>query len=224
MCSNPQPPTSLNAFQITNINFEFPYNASFSQIQYVKLQNIFLQKQTTVSFNFLLVTDSIGARCFSPQEWSFKTCWMIMPLNSPGTNQDLNSLGPSDSIWCWRSGSTLAQVMACCLTAPSHYLNQCWLIISKVLWHSSEDIIIRWFEDINQYSKIEDYIFKITLRSPRGQWVKWVWQQGRTCSTLHTIPTICMKMKSTCNTSWEHPIFGLCCILSNQYFSYIISL
>ena len=26
--------------------------------------------------------------------------------------------------------------MACCLTAPSHYLNQCWLIISEVLWHS----------------------------------------------------------------------------------------
>ena len=28
-----------------------------------------------------------------------------------------------------RSGSTLAQVMAYCLMAPSHYLNQCWLII-----------------------------------------------------------------------------------------------
>ena len=27
--------------------------------------------------------------------------------------------------------------MTCCLTAPSHYLNQCWLIISKVLWHES---------------------------------------------------------------------------------------
>ena len=26
--------------------------------------------------------------------------------------------------------------MACCLTAPRHYLNQCWLIIRKVLWHS----------------------------------------------------------------------------------------
>ena len=25
--------------------------------------------------------------------------------------------------------------MACCLTAPSHYLNQWWLIISEVLWH-----------------------------------------------------------------------------------------
>ena len=48
-----------------------------------------------------------------------------------------NSMRPSDAIWRHRSGSTLAQVMACCLTAPSHYLNQCWLI-SKVQWHSPE--------------------------------------------------------------------------------------
>ena len=50
----------------------------------------------------------------------------------------LNSSGPSDAIWRHRSGSTLAQVMACCLMAPSHYLNQCWLIINKVQLHSSE--------------------------------------------------------------------------------------
>ena len=48
----------------------------------------------------------------------------------------INSLWPSDAIWRQRSGSTLAQVMACCLTAPSHYLNQCWLIIREVQWHS----------------------------------------------------------------------------------------
>ena len=47
-----------------------------------------------------------------------------------------NSLWPRDAIWRQRSWSTLAQVMACCLTAPSHYLNQCWLIISEVQWHS----------------------------------------------------------------------------------------
>ena len=41
-----------------------------------------------------------------------------------------NSLWPNDAIWRHGSGSTLAKVMACCLTAPSHYLNQCWLIIS----------------------------------------------------------------------------------------------
>ena len=75
-----------------------------------------------------------------------------------------NSLGPSDAIWHWRYWSRLVQVMACCLKAPSHYLNQCWLIISKVLWHSSEDIIIRRFEDTNT----KYYIFKITLRSPRA--------------------------------------------------------
>ena len=48
----------------------------------------------------------------------------------------LNSLWPRDVVWRQGSRSTLAQVMACCLTAPSHYLNQCWLMISEVLWHS----------------------------------------------------------------------------------------
>ena len=47
-------------------------------------------------------------------------------------NRCVNSLWPSDPIWRQRSGSTLAQIMACCLAAPSHYLNQCRLIISKV--------------------------------------------------------------------------------------------
>ena len=42
-----------------------------------------------------------------------------------------------------KSGSTLAQVMACCLMAPSHYLNQCWFIISRVQWHPSESNFTR---------------------------------------------------------------------------------
>ena len=84
-----------------------------------------------------------------------------------------NSLGPSDTIWRWRSWSALAQVMACCLTAPSHYLNHCWLIISKVLWHSSEDIVIRRFEDTNQLSKITFLKLDMStarwrLKSPRS--------------------------------------------------------
>ena len=33
------------------------------------------------------------------------------------------SLRPSDAIWWQRSGSTLARVMACCLMASSHYMN-----------------------------------------------------------------------------------------------------
>ena len=48
----------------------------------------------------------------------------------------INSLWPSDAIWRQRSGSTLAKAMACCLTAPSYYLNQSWLIISEVQTYS----------------------------------------------------------------------------------------
>ena len=50
--------------------------------------------------------------------------------------EQINTLWPSDTICQHRSGSILAQVMACCLMARSHYLNQCWFIISKVHWHS----------------------------------------------------------------------------------------
>ena len=49
-----------------------------------------------------------------------------------------NSLWPSDVIWRQGSRSTLAQTMACSLMAPNHYLNQCWLRISEVLWHSPD--------------------------------------------------------------------------------------
>ena len=55
-----------------------------------------------------------------------------------GVNQTnlLNSLRPNDAIWWQISGSTLAQVRPYCLTAPSHYLNQCCFSISKVHGHS----------------------------------------------------------------------------------------
>ena len=36
--------------------------------------------------------------------------------------------------FAYRFGSTLDQVMVCCLMAPSHYLDQCWLVIGEVLW------------------------------------------------------------------------------------------
>ena len=48
------------------------------------------------------------------------------------------TLLPSNAIPWQPSGSTLALVMACCLMAPSHYLNQCWLNITKVQWYSSD--------------------------------------------------------------------------------------
>ena len=48
--------------------------------------------------------------------------------------------------------SPLALVMACCLTAPSHYLNQCWLIINKVEWRSSKGNFTRDASAINHWN------------------------------------------------------------------------
>ena len=60
--------------------------------------------------------------------------------------------------------------MACCLTAPSHYLNLCWLIISEVLCHTPKSNFTHAY-DLN-HDVFGDYIFKMTTTSPRGQWVK----------------------------------------------------
>ena len=57
--------------------------------------------------------------------WSCAKPWMIV-----------NSFWPNVTMWQDKSGSTLALAMVCCLMASSHYLNQYWLIINKVLWHS----------------------------------------------------------------------------------------
>ena len=97
---------------------------------------------------------------------------MFFEMPHKGSYPYINSLWPSDAIRRQGTESTLARVMACCLTAPSHYLHQCWLIISTFLWHSSEGIIMRRSEDTNQQNKIKNYIFRIAFRSPRGQWVK----------------------------------------------------
>ena len=58
----------------------------------------------------------------------------------------VNALWPSDTIWQYGSGSPLPQVRTCCLTAASHYMDLCWLLISKVLWHSHEsnNILVVW--------------------------------------------------------------------------------
>ena len=83
----------------------------------------------------------------------------------------LNSLRPSDAIWRQWFWTTLAQVMACCLTAPSHYLNQCWLIIRGVLWHTSESSFAGIAQGIDSGYEFEKDILKNIFKSPRGQWV-----------------------------------------------------
>ena len=84
----------------------------------------------------------------------------------------INSLWPSDAICRHWSQSTLTQVMACCLTAPSDYPNQCWLLISEVLWHSPVSNFASSIQATIPYNEFENYTFKINAASLRGQWVK----------------------------------------------------
>ena len=70
-------------------------------------------------------------------------------------------------MWQQRSGSTLTQVMACCLTTPSHYLNQCWLIIKQSFtWHSHESHFTRSAHELNLQHVFRDHTFKLLLVAP----------------------------------------------------------
>ena len=81
----------------------------------------------------------------------------------------VNSVWPSDAI-C-RSCSTLAWVKAWCLTAPSHYLNLCRLIINEVFLYSPEGNFIGNAHDAKHCNLIENYSSKISFKFLRGQWV-----------------------------------------------------
>ena len=69
------------------------------------------------------------AWCRQATSYYLNQCWPRSQTPYGITRpQWVNSLWPSDAIWWNRSGSTLVQVMACCLMSPSLYLNQCWLL------------------------------------------------------------------------------------------------
>ena len=59
---------------------------------------------------------------FEQKAFGFKMLEILAPLycakSVPRYRHCFNALGPSDTIWGHKSGSTLAQVMPCCLTAP----------------------------------------------------------------------------------------------------------
>ena len=63
-----------------------------------------------------------------------------------------------------KSRSTLVQVVACCLTAPSHWLNSYGLIISEVCWHSPEGNLTGYAQ-----VSIPDLSFEIVNSPPPKQ-------------------------------------------------------
>ena len=56
--------------------------------------------------------------------------------------------------------------MACCLRAPSHYLNQCWLIINRVLWPSHKTNLAGSAQDINSSMTLKHTLVNILSHLP----------------------------------------------------------
>ena len=104
--------------------------------------------------------------------------WKLLPmfLHQKTSRNAFNSLWPSDAIWRHKSGSTLAQEMACCLTAPSHYLNHCWLISSVGPYDMhliiSHEILKNSFKNMNKKVTFLEILphLPITGINPEAVW------------------------------------------------------
>ena len=101
--------------------------------------------------------------------------------------------------WRHRSGSTLAQVMAWCHQAPSHYLNQCWRLINKVQWHSPESNLIVSTHRMLRI-KMSLKIVLDTFTSPWGQWVK---SSAYFCSKYGVILDCCYDSTQMYFSMWQ---------------------
>ena len=70
-------------------------------------------------------------------------------MKTLGNISCLNPLRPNDAILWNRYWTTLAQVVACCLTAPSHFMDQWWLITTGIPWHLIEINLTRSAYELN---------------------------------------------------------------------------
>ena len=67
-----------------------------------------------------------------------------------------------------------------CLTAPSHYRNQCCFLYSEILWYSLMSKSTAASQDTILYKNLDIHTFKITATFPRGQWVNSLWPRDAT--------------------------------------------
>ena len=98
------------------------------------------------TLGIIYLTSILVVQCLQMLQNTIMLWWVACKTNSIAS---INSFWSGDTIWWQRSGSTLAQAMACCTMAPHHYLNQCWLIISKLPWHSYKGSFTRDASTIN---------------------------------------------------------------------------
>ena len=86
-------------------------------------------------------TTTVSWTTFS-QSWGVFGCWRSLWIHSSQKGVRFTRL-VLVSPYGDKFNAILAQVMTCCLTAPSHYLNQWWIIIKDIVWHLHESNFTR---------------------------------------------------------------------------------
>ena len=118
-----------------------------------------------------LIGRSHGPRLLVPIGWAVKLCYPTLMNIKELKAQTIEII----MAW-WRPMameifSTWVQVMACCLTASSHYLNQRSLTINATIWHSVLGIFYFNTQALKSQIVFELHAFVITITSHRGQCV-----------------------------------------------------
>ena len=98
-------------------------------------------RQTVLTVQTAVTLTTLRSRVACAWDWTLmekqrnlmSQCWKDIMTEQRCT---VNSLWPSDIIWCHKSTSTSVQVNVS-PRAPSYYLNQCWLIVKWILRNKS---------------------------------------------------------------------------------------
>ena len=80
---------------------------------------------------------NLGRDILLQSNWSVNPILVYDGMHNPMPSY---SLWPSDTLWAYRSWSTLAQIMAYYMLASQYLksISKCWLVISGILWHFLE--------------------------------------------------------------------------------------
>ena len=103
--------------------------------------------------------------------------------------------------WNRRSWSTLAQIMAYCLAAPSYHPNQCWLLTSRVRRNSPDGNLIgnTWEIFAATHFKVKHLIKKM-CNNENIQWPMTSWNKTAAATTKKTTK----KTTTTTKNTYQH--------------------
>ena len=113
-------------------------------------------------------------------------------------NKEINSLthwGPVRPYWRYKTWSTLVQAMACWLTAPSHYMNWCWLSSTRTTRTPPppHDYSYHWVI-LDPKSK-EDKVKVTNLKNSPNFQIFQFWNKHHTRHTFWSCSKRCANMK-----------------------------